>query len=159
MKKMMAAVLMALFVPLAFAGSDEVQYQGGTLAMENGTKLKVNLADPAGAVLTGKHGAVRIPWAGISSIEYGQTASRRVTSSVLLLGPMGLFLKAQKHYVSVEWTDAEGNAQAAAFRADKNNFRAILSAFRAKSKVVVVCGDAEAAKYFACESSATLVAK
>ncbi len=150
------AVMLAVIVPaLVSAGSDEVQFQGGTLAIKNGTKLKVDLADPSAAVFRG-NSVVRVPWTGIKSIEYGQTASRRVTSAILL-SPIALFSKARKHYVNLEWLDDQGQAQAAAFRADKSNFRAILTALRAKSGVDVMCGDTEAAKYFNCKNSAELM--
>jgi hypothetical protein len=158
MKSKAFAVVVSVILPaVVFAGSDSVKYEGGTVPIKDGTELRVDLTTPDAAVFAAKGQVVRIPWAGIKTIEYGQTASRRVTSAILL-SPIALFSKARKHYVSVEWTDEQGQAQAAAFRADKNNFRSILTALRAKSGQVVTCGDVEAAKYFPCENAAELVA-
>lgn len=157
MKRLASAIVLAALPCFVFAGADSVEFQGGTLPLQNGAKLTVNLADPAAAVFTGKGQTVRILWAGIKTIEYGQTASRRVTAAILL-SPIALFSKSRKHYVSVEWTDEQGQAQAASFRADKDNFRSILSALRAKSGIDVNCGDPEAAKYFGCANSQELIA-
>ncbi len=152
-----AIVLVAALPSSVFAGADKVKFQGGTLPIKNDTELVVNLADPVAAIFAnGKGDAVRIPWTGIKMIEYGQTASRRVTSAILL-SPLALFSKARKHFVSVEWTDDQGQGQAAAFHADKNNFRSILGALHAKSNVDVTCGDPEAAKYYACANSQDLI--
>jgi len=156
MKTQRLAVFILLALPVfAAAGKDEVEFQGGTLQIKNGAKLRVNLTDEGAAVFAGE-GMVRVPWKGIKSIEYGQTASRRVTSAILL-SPLALFSKARKHFISLEWVDEKDQPQSAALRADKNNFRAILSALRAKSGVDVNCGDPEAAKYFNCANSAELL--
>ncbi len=156
MRNRRVAIVLVLALPVfAIAGKDEVEFQGGTLQIKNGAKLRVNLTDEGAAVFAGE-GTVRVPWKGIKSIEYGQTASRRVTSAILL-SPLALFSKARKHYISLEWVDDQGQPQSAALRADKNNFRSILSALRAKSGLEVSCGDPEAAKSFNCSNSAELL--
>jgi hypothetical protein len=155
-REVFAVVATAILPAVVFAGSDSVKYQGGTLSIQDGSELRVNLTAGDAAVFAGKAQAIRIPWSGVKSIEYGQTASRRVTSAILL-SSVALFSKARKHYVSVEWTDEQGQAQAVSLRADKNNFRSILTALRAKSGQTVICGDVEAAKYFPCENSAELM--
>lgn len=154
-KKSLAMLLIVAMPSLGMAGKEEVEFQGGTISIKTGAKLRVNLTDPGAAVFDGA-GSLRVPWTGIKSIEYGQTASRRVTSAILL-SPLALFSKSRKHFVSIEWVDEQGSPQSAALRADKNNFRAILSALRTKSGIEVSCGDPEAAKYFNCSNSTELL--
>jgi hypothetical protein len=69
------AVVVSVILPAAvLAGSDSVRYQGGTVAIKDGTELRVDLAAPDAAVLAAKGQVVRIPWTGIKAIEYGRTA-------------------------------------------------------------------------------------
>ena len=92
-----ALVLCVLFGATGVAlDSKKVLFVGGTIP----TKL-ILVPDP------GKGEPAELPYARIQSYEYGQQASHRIKTA-LLLSPWTLFSKKRRHYCSLMWTDAAG---------------------------------------------------
>jgi len=139
----------ALFVSLAIAtqafagvGGDKAVYHGGTIAAKAGEEGVLDLGDPTTAVfrLDGEKNTpgVRIPYAAITSIEYGQKAGRRLGAAIattILVSPVGLALllsHKRKHIVTLAWT-IDGHNEAAVFELGKSAIRPALTTLEART--------------------------
>ncbi len=126
MKKAVASLLiLALAVP-AFAGigSKNAQYVGGTVAnVKQKTEAQLDVSGTESFSFKSKKVEhFSVPYSSITALSYGQHAGRRVGATIGLgvttLGigalPM-LFSKKRRHYLTIEYTDAQGAGQAAIF--------------------------------------------
>lgn len=117
-----AAVALALFAPYLAAAvrGDKAAYVGGTVkTIKDGQQGILNLDDKK--VLRFSYGktAYEIPYDRIKSMEFGQKVGRRVGSTIALgvttLGigalPM-LFSKKKKHFLTVAYTNEQGENEA-----------------------------------------------
>src|SRR5262245_16933996 len=121
-----AALAVSLAVP-AFAGigSKEAAYRGGTVStIKEGMETKLTLGESELQFHT-----LRIPYAKIEEIEYGQKAGRRVGATIALgvttlgVGALPvLFSKKRKHYLTVNYNDG-ANTQAVVFELGKDTVR------------------------------------
>jgi hypothetical protein len=149
MRRELAVVLLAALPVSALAlDKDKAMYAGGTAsALPEKTEGRMDTSDPERMVfrVDKSNASLSIPWATVQSIEYGQRASRRWKSAILL-SPVAIFAKSRKHYVTVTYKDAQGVDQAAVFELGKETFRPVLAALKARSRAALVCQDAEAAK-------------
>jgi hypothetical protein len=159
-----AAVLLLLAfgteaVGIASVGSKEAAYFGGTAPAFSGATspvegrldaadesvLAFNATDRpfAGHVLS-------IPYAGVTDIEYGQKAGRRVGAAIgysFLLGPVGLLTllsKKRHHYLTVGYQGADGTDQVVVFEIGKDAIRTTLAIVETRSGKKVVYQDADA---------------
>lgn len=108
-------------------------YVGGTLtAIPEKTEGRLDLRDTSAAKFTSKKGEALIPYAKISSIEYGQKAGRRV-GVALAVSPVALFSKKRKHYVTVSFTDDVGKNQGAVFEVAKGAVRNVVTVLETRS--------------------------
>lgn len=144
------AALSFSVVPIAALAVDSqgAMFVGGTVAgITPKTEGQVIVTDPDAYEFVAKKGGgkIRIPWKSIESIEYGQNASRRIKSAILL-SPLALFHKARKHMVSLAYKDEQGADQAIVLEIGKNNYRTSLAALKAKSGKTIACQDEDAAK-------------
>jgi hypothetical protein len=134
--------LIALAPIQAGLGSKSVQYVGGTWTqLKQGVEGKLDLTGTEKAVFSFEKGATTdIPFAKITSLEYGQKAGRRIGATigwgVTTLGiaalPM-LLSKKRKHFLSVGWTDADGKAAGVVLQLGKDITRATLKTFEVRS--------------------------
>ena len=72
-----------------------------------------------------------VKYEAIKSMLYEKTAKPRYAAGLLLAWPL-LFTKSKKHYLTIQYTDADGTAQFAIIHLDKTNFREALA--RAESE-------------------------
>ena len=69
-----------------------------------------------------------IPAEAVREIFYSRVSGRRVKTAIFLTGPLGLFLKGKKHYMTLSFDDGEDIVGAVEFKLDKKNYRGILRA-------------------------------
>ncbi len=127
-----ATLLWATRVSAAVRGS-EVMYVGGTLTdIPDRTEGKLNLDSSSEAAFHSKKGSFTIPYAKVSSLEYGQKAGRRV-GVALAVNPLFLFSKKRKHFLTIGFTDTEGQSQGAVLEIGKKRVREIINLLESRS--------------------------
>jgi hypothetical protein len=127
---------------------DEAMYVGGTIAaVQPKTEGKLDLSNDAFAVFTAKGGKFSISYKGITSIEYGQKAGRRV-GAALAVSPVLLFSKKRKHFLSVGYQDEQGNKQGAVFELSKGTVHSIATTFQTRSGKQIEFESSEAKEHF-----------
>lgn len=88
---------------------------------------------------------LHVPYDKVNTVEYGQHVSRRYAEAILI-SPIMLLSKSRKHYVTVGYTDANGNQQALVFEVGKRDVRSVLAGLEAKTGRRVEYQDDEARK-------------
>jgi hypothetical protein len=163
MKRLTASVLLVVMSVSSLGAVDgkKASYFGGTASVFAGAKDPVegtlDTANPEFLVLTAegkpyKGQELRIPYAKVVDIEYGQKAGRRVGTAVattVLLGPIGLlslFSKKRKHYMTIGFTDDTGTDQVAVLELGKDIVRTTLPIVATRSKKEIEYQDDEARK-------------
>jgi hypothetical protein len=139
-KPFTASILTLTLVATAFAGigSHQAVYHGGTIDLKDGAEGSLALNDQTVAVFQSKGTSVRIPYAAITSIEYGQKAGRRVGAAIattILVTPVGLALllsHKRRHIVTLAWT-VDGKNEAAVFELGKSAIRPALVSLEART--------------------------
>jgi hypothetical protein len=89
-----------------------------------------------------KQGKLTIPYDRVDSLEYGQKAGRRVGLAVI--APVALLSKKRRHYLTVNYKDADDRQQAAVFELGKNIVRVTLSSLEARTGRKIEYQDEEA---------------
>src|SRR3990167_1062339 len=139
-------VLITITSPLLAVDGDKAAYIGGTLTVKAKAEGPFSTEDTTELVFTAKKTApVRIPYAAIESLEYGQKAGRRVAVAVLV-SPLALFSKKRNHYLTITYKDAAGTEQAAVFELGKDIVRQTIAVLEVRSKKQVEYQDEEAKK-------------
>jgi hypothetical protein len=162
-KRSIATAILISFASLTLeaVGSRKAAYFGGTAAEFAGAKNEIegtlDTADENTLTFTAeekpfKGKVVKIPYAQILDLEYGQKAGRRVGAAVgytVLLGPLGLltlFSKKRKHYLTVGFSDSTGKEQVAVLELGKDIVRATIPIIEARSGKKITYQDDEAKK-------------
>jgi len=123
-----------------------VDYIGGTTAgMRAGASGRIELTDEHYFAFYADKAQLRVPYAQVNLIEYGQQVDRRLALA-LVVSPIFLLSKARRHFLTVGYTDERGMQQAVVFRVDKNSIRAALVALEARTGRNVQYQDQEARK-------------
>jgi hypothetical protein len=158
MKRATSLLLLLIFlVPLSLlagVGSHSSVYIGGTVtAIPKGSDGKLLAEDPAMLSFEAKKVDWKVPYNKITSLSYGQHAGRRVGTTVALgvttlgIGALPvLFSKKRRHYLTIEYTDQGGAAQAAIFELGKDAIRTTLKTIEVRSGKKVEYEDEEARK-------------
>ncbi len=137
-------LLMAVLVP-GYAQT-RVDYVGGTTAeVRSGETGRIELSDDRYFAFYASKGQMRVPYARVNLLEYGQQVDRRLALAVVV-SPMFLLSKSRRHFLTVGYTDERGMQQAMVFRVDKNSIRAALVALEARTGLNVQYQDMEARK-------------
>lgn len=161
MRRLVATLLIVtLCTPSLLAvDSKKAAYYGGTIAVYAGAtdpvEGRLDLADEEALILRPDKRpfvgiALRIPYARIEDLEYGQKAGRRVGTAVattVLLGPIGLlslFSKKRNHYLTISFRDDMNRDQVAVLELGKDIVRATLPIVRTRSGKEIVYQDEEA---------------
>ncbi len=154
-KRAMAAAL-ALCVMFSATGialdSKKVMFVGGTLPtkLKEGTEGTLNTGHEEKLILIpdkGKGEPAELPYATIESFEYGQKASHRIKTA-LLLSPWTLFSKKRRHYYSLMWTDEAGKDQGIVIEVGKDLVRPLAVILKARTGKDITFQDDEAKKNF-----------
>ena len=75
---------------------------------------------------------VSIPYAQVKSLLYEQASKPRYTEAVLI-SPMFLLAHSKKHYLTIQYTDANGTGQYAIVQLDKKNAQQAVAAAQAET--------------------------
>lgn len=154
-KRITTFLIIALYVSVSLSAEgfaavrgDSVMYVGGTISsIPEKTKGKLDLSDTDIASFVSKKGTFKIPYIGISSIEYGQKAGRRV-GVALAVNPLALFSKKRKHYVSVSFIDSNGSRQGIVLEVGKKRVHRIVETLEMRSGKTIEFESEEAQKHF-----------
>lgn len=147
--------LCVAFVVPAFAGlgSDKSMYIGGTAQLNKESIGAISTDDPKTLKFSSGSQTLIVPYDKVTGLAYGQHAGRRVGATVALgvttlgIGALPvLFSKKRKHYLTIEYTDESGKAQAAIFEVGKDAVRTVLKTLEVRTGKKVEYEDEEARK-------------
>ena len=105
--------------------------QKGTLIVDSDSIRFVNNKNPRDAYFS-------IPSNAISDVFYSRVSGRRIKTAIFLTGPVGLFLKGKKHYMTLSFYDGGDIVGAVEFKLDKKNYRGVMRAVEQVSGVELV---------------------
>jgi len=137
---------------MASVGSRQADYVGGTvptLAASTRVTGTFVTSDNRALVFNGVEPAqaIRIPYANITGIEYGQRAGRRIGATIgitAVAGPAGLltlFSKKRAHFLTIEYTAGDGTTQVALFEIGKDIVKPMLIVLETRSNRKTVFQD------------------
>jgi hypothetical protein len=133
---LVSALLVCLFVLPADGAvrGNKAMYVGGTITgVPEKTQGTLDLSSEDVAVFNAKNGQrFEIPYRNITSLEFGQKVGRRVGAAVAVT-PFLLFSKKRKHFLTIAFTDNDGNKQGAVFELAKGIVQSTLSTFETRS--------------------------
>jgi hypothetical protein len=145
MRFLAAWLAFAALIPAAITGN-KASYVGGTIAGVPGhSHAEIDVSNPATLSLHLKSKAISIAWDDITTIEYGQHVDRRYIEAVLI-SPLILIAKKRSHFVTIGFTDDDGQHQAVVLEVGKSDVRQLLVSLEAKSGRRVEYQDDEARK-------------
>ncbi len=124
----------------------EVMYVGGTAGVPEATEGRLDTSDPEALVFTSSKGRFEIPYHGISSVEYGQKAGRRVGVAIVI-SVWALFSKKRKHFLTLGYKDADGVDQGVVLELPKGTPKSIITIIEARSGVKCEYESEEARKH------------
>ena len=101
--------------------------------MESTTARRRPSGDHAGALL--------LPLKFATTVRWLETVAMAV-----VISPVFLLSKSRRHFLTVGYTDEQGQQQAMVFRVDKNSIRATLVALEARTGLKIQYQDQEARK-------------
>ena len=137
-----------VLLPLLLAGDSggRAQCVGGTVAgLPGKTGGNINTTDGEALLFRTKQTTVRIPYTKINTLEYGQRVNRRYAEAILI-SPLLLLAKRRKHYLTVGFTDEQGQQQALVFEVSKRAVRPVLVSLEAKTGRKIEFQDEDARK-------------
>lgn len=143
-----------IFLLLAFCGDaatirdtvGRAEYIGGTInAIPQGAGGVIKTSDPEYLVFSTRQSTLKVLYQRVNLVEYGQKVSRRYALAILI-SPVFILSKKRKHYLTVGYTDDEGQQQALVFHVDKEHIRAILASMEARTGRKIEFQDEEARK-------------
>jgi hypothetical protein len=139
-------VLVLIAAAFCLYAQGRAEYVGGTAAkLESGASGSFEVSDQHYFAFYTKKTQLRVAYDHINVLEYGQKVDRRLLMAVVI-SPMFLLSKKRKHFLTVGYTDEDGNHQALVFRVDKNDIRAALVSLEARTGVKIQYQDEEARK-------------
>jgi hypothetical protein len=133
---------MALSVGLATAAvrGDRAAFIGGTVTtVPRGTQGDLNVDGTQELTFSAKEGGIRIPYAQITEMEFGQKVGRRVGATIALgvttlgIGALPvLFSKKKKHYLTVSYQSGT-SGEVAVFEMAKDIVKTVLPTLEART--------------------------
>jgi hypothetical protein len=165
MKRVTALTLMIFAVAshvLPALEKDKAAYAGGMIARLNATggpiDGRIDTSDPERLVFVADAHTLadiplRVEYAAIHHVEFGQKVRRRVTPAIgatALLGPIGLVAlraKHRAHYLTIAYRDALGVNQVVVLALGKSIVRDTLTVIEARSGKAIEYQDEAARKW------------
>ena len=145
---MLGCILIAPMPVSAAVRGDQVLYVGGTITtVPEKTEGRLDTSANSLAIFTAKKGKFNIPYAGITGLEYGQKAGRRV-GVALAVSPVALLSKKRKHYLTVSFADEHGAKQGAVLEVGKGRIKKLVSLLETRSGKTIEFESEEAKKHF-----------
>ena len=129
--------LVLLLPPVCAAAvrGDEVLYVGGTIAELKGeTEGRLDTSAEKILRFTSKKGGFEIPYEGISTLEYGQKAGRRLGVAITIT-IWALLSKKRRHFMTIGYKDAQDRQQAVVLELSKGTPRTVIAIVEARSGV------------------------
>ncbi|HWC97555.1 MAG TPA: hypothetical protein VG456_12410 [Candidatus Sulfopaludibacter sp.] len=141
----MSGILLASTLPAVEPGV-RAQFVGGTLPeIKAKSKARLDLTGAEILAFAGPGVELKVPYAKINTLEYGQKVSRRYAAAILV-SPVLLLSKSHQHFVTLGFQDAAGKQQAVVFRVEKGDIRIVLAGLEARSGRRVEYQDDDARK-------------
>lgn len=142
----MRILLLILAAAIAAAAQNQAEYVGGTAEkIPSGASGSLDISDRNYFAFYSKKAQIRIPYAQINVLEYGQKVDRRLLMAVVI-SPMFLLSKKRKHFLTIGYVDEDGSHQALVFRVDKNSIRPTLVSLEARTGLRLQYQDEDARK-------------
>jgi hypothetical protein len=141
-------LILLILSPLLQAedGGSRVLYVGGTVAgLPHKTSLRIEVREADALTVTTKENSFQIPYKDINTLEYGLRVSRRYLEAALI-SPMFLIAKKKTHFLSIGYTDADGNQQAMVLQVGGDDIRPLLVSLEARTGKRIEYQDEEARK-------------
>ena len=108
-------------------------YVGGSIKrVPEKTKGTFDVSGDKAAVFDSTEGKFEIPFDKITSLEYGQKVGRRVGAAIAIT-PWLLFSKKRRHFLTIGFSDAQGQKQGVVLELAKGTARPALTTLQAKS--------------------------
>jgi len=149
-KRATALILIQLFLFEGMAAAvrgKEVMYVGGTIsAVPEATEGLLDTSDPRVMKFTSQKGSFEIPYEGVTSLEYGQKAGRRL-GVALAITVWALFSKKRKHFLTVGFKDASDQPQGVVIELPKGTPKSVITIIEARSGVKCEYESEEARKH------------
>lgn len=123
----------------------KAQYVGGTAGVPEKAEAVLNVSGTDVVTFEWKQGKWEIPYSAVTGLSYGQHAGRRVGVAIMV-SPLALFSKKRRHYLTIEYTNAQGQTQAAIFEIGKDAIRTTLTILEVRTGKTVEYEDDEARK-------------
>jgi len=151
MKKATALILVVILsfhaFSLAAVRGKEVMYVGGTMSsVPEATEGRLDTSDPKIIFFNSEKGSFQIPYEGVTSLEYGQKAGRRLGVAVVIT-VWALFSKKRKHFLTIGYKDANDQPQGVVLELPKGTPKSIITAIEARSGVKCEYESEEARKH------------
>ena len=128
--------------------ANKAMYVGGTRTdIKEAAEGAFDVSSEAEMAFTPDKTKVRhtIAYKDVTELEYGQKAGRRVAVG-LLVSPIALFSKKRKHYLTINFKDAEAKDQAVVFELGKDIVRTAVKIVETRSGKDVQFQDDDARK-------------
>ena len=149
--KVIAAALLAVCCTslVQAVDGDKVMYMGGTIpnVKEKAEGKFVTASESELVFQAGGNGTATIPYAAVTSLEYGQKAGRRVGVAIMI-SPLALFSKKRKHYLTISYKDTAGKEQAGVFELGKDIVRTTLKIVEVRTGKEIEFQDLEACRQY-----------
>jgi len=150
MKRLIAVALLISFASVSILAVDgkKAMYVGGTRTdIKEAAEGRLDVSSETEMAFTPDKTKVRhtLLYSGVTELEYGQKAGRRVAVA-LLVSPFALFSKKRKHYLTVSYTDTAGKDAAVVFELGKDIVRTTLAVIEARTGKKIQYQDDEARK-------------
>lgn len=151
MKKAIALLLVeSLLLPFEMAAAvrgKEVMYVGGTITgLPEATEGELDTSDPQVLRFKSPKGSFEIPYEGVTSLEYGQKAGRRL-GVALVITVWALFSKKRKHFLTVGFKDASDKPQGVVLELPKGTPKSVITILEVRSGVKCEYESEEARKH------------
>ena len=142
-------VFVCLGAVIGAVDADKAMYVGGTIgALQEKAEGRFSTASETELAFdAGKKGSTTIPYATVTSLEYGQKAGRRVGVAIMI-SPLALFSKKRKHYVTITYKDQSDKEQAGVFELGKDIVRTTLKILEVRTGKEIEFQDLEACKQY-----------
>lgn len=125
----------------------EVMYVGGTIAgLPEATEGTLDTSDAKVLLFTSPKGKFEIPYDGVSSLEYGQKAGRRL-GVALTITVWALFSKKRKHFLTIGFKDRDDKPNGVVLELPKGTPKSIITIIEARSGVKCEYESEEARKH------------
>jgi len=134
------------FAALAAVRGDEVMYVGGTMGLPEGTEGQLDTSDARVLRFKSAKGNFEIPYDGVTSLEYGQKAGRRLGVAITLT-LWALFSKKRKHFLTIGFKDANDQPQGVVLELPKGKPKSVITIIEARSGVKCEYESEEARKH------------